>query len=347
MVVDFQYKFLEIENMKKRRVVITGLGVITPIGIGKKAFWKALTKGKSGIRRITRFDVSSYSSQIAGEVDGFDPTDYMDPKSVKRMDRFSQFALACAKMAVEDSKLKIDQKNKEKIGVVLGSGLGGLSFGEEQHSIFMEKGLRRTSPFLALNIFAGAAASNIAIEMGVSGYNNTLSTACSTGSDAIGHAVHIIHSDLADTIISGGAEAPLAPLCFGSFCTARALSSHKNNTPEKASRPFDKDRDGFVMSEGAGILILEELSHALKRNAPIYAEVIGYGTTCDAYHMTKPLPSGEHTARAIKLAIKDADIKPEEISYFKAHGTSTVLNDKVETKVIKDVFGKHAYKLPI
>ncbi|MDY6856982.1 MAG: beta-ketoacyl-ACP synthase II [Thermodesulfobacteriota bacterium] len=331
----------------RRRVVITGLGVIASNGIGKEEFWNALVNGRSGIRRITRFDTSTYSSQIAGEVDRFDPLDYVSSKNVKRMDRFAQFAVACAKMAFEDSGLETIEKDRDKIGVVFSSAVGGVNFAESQYSVFLEKGLRRVSPFLAISLFAGASSSQIAIEMGLKGYSNTISTACAAGSDAIGHAFHAIRNNLADIIISGGAEAPIVPLTFGAFCVINGLSSAKNEQPDKACRPFDRERDGFVMSEGGGAIVLEELEHALKRSAHIYGEVLGYGTTNDGYSMIQPMPDGEQTAIAIKNAFQDANIQPEEVNYINSHGTSTPLNDKLETAVIKKIFGDNAYRIPI
>ena len=332
---------------QERRVVISGLGIIAPNGIGKEAFWNALKEGKSGIKIISRFDASSYPSQIAGEVHGFDPTDYMSPKSAKRMDIFAQFAVAAAKMALEDSELTISHKNNGSTGIVFSSAVGGEEFAELQYNIVIEKGLQRMNPYLAISLFPGASSSQIAIELGVTGYNSTLSTGYTAGGDAIGHAFHAIRNRLANAIICGGAECPIAPLTFGSFCVMNALSTHRNNEPWRASRPFDKERDGFVMSEGAGAVILEELNHALDRGAHIYAEIIGYGTTCDAFHMTQPLPDGTGMARAIQIALDDANIKSEEIDYINAHGTSTSLNDSSETKVIKKVFGEHAYRIPI
>jgi 3-oxoacyl-[acyl-carrier-protein] synthase II len=328
-------------------VVITGLGVIAPNGIGKEEFWDALANGRSGIGRITRFDASTYPSQIAGEVNGFDPLDYLSPKNVKRMDRFAQFAVACARMAMEDSGLIISQENDNRVGIVFGSAVGGVQIAESQHSIFIEKGLRRVSPYLAISLFPGASSSQIAIELGIKGYNTNVSTACAAGSDAIGHAFYAIRNNLADVIISGAADAPIVPLTFGAFCAIKGLSTDKNDEPDKACRPFDRERDGFVMSEGAGGAVLEELQHALKRNAYIYGEVAGYGATNDAYSMTQPMPNGEQTAEAIKNALKDANLQPEEINYINAHGTSTPLNDKVETRVIKEVFGDNAYRIPI
>jgi 3-oxoacyl-[acyl-carrier-protein] synthase II len=334
-----------IEN-KKRRVVFTGLGVIASNGIGKEIFWNALKGGKSGIKRITRFDVSTHPAQIAGEVHGFDPTDYMSPKSAKRMGRFAQFAVATAKMAAEDARLTITHQNNNSIGIVFASAIGGIEFSETQFVIFKERGLERTSPFLATIPFPGASSGQIAMELGISGYNNTFASGCAAG-DAIGHAFHTIRNNLADVIICGGAECPITPLTFGSFCVMNALSTHRNDEPWRASRPFDKERDGFVMSEGAGAVILEELTHALKRGGHIYAEIIGYGTTCDAFHITQPSPDGAGTVKAIQIALRDADIKPEEVDYINAHGTSTLLNDSAETKVIKKVFGEYAYRIPI
>jgi 3-oxoacyl-[acyl-carrier-protein] synthase II len=332
---------------KQRRVVITGLGVIASNGIGKKIFWNALKGGKSGIKRITRFDASSYPSQVAGEVNDFEPTDYMSPKSAKRMDRFAQFAVATAKMAAEDARLTITHQNNNSIGVVFASAVGGAVLTEKQYSLLLEKGLKRANPYLAISLFPGTSSGHIAMELGATGYNNTLSTACAAAGDAIGHAFHTIRNNLADVIICGGAECPIAPLTFGSFCVMNALSTHRNDEPWRASRPFDKERDGFVMSEGAGAVILEELTHALKRGGHIYAEIIGYGTTCDAFHITQPSPDGAGTVKAIQIALRDADIKPEEVDYINAHGTSTLLNDSAETKVIKKVFGEYAYRIPI
>jgi len=332
---------------QRRRVVITGLSVVAPNGIGKEAFWKALKEGKSGIVKISRFDASTYPSQIAGEVHGFDPMNYMSPKSAKRMDRFAQFGVAAAKMAIDDSGITISQKNNSSIGIVFASAIGGAIFGELQYGIAMEKGFQRISPYLAISLFPGAAAAQIAIELGVTGYNNTLSTACSAGGDAIGHALHAVRNNLADVIICGGADCPVGPVTIGSFSIIHALSTKWNNEPWRASRPYDKERDGFVMSEGAGVVVLEELSHALNRGSYIYAELIGYGTTCDAFHMTQPSPDGEGTVRAIRTALDDANIKPEEVDYINAHGSSTPINDGHETKVIKKVFGEHAYKIPL
>ncbi len=330
----------------KRRVVITGLGVIAPNGIGKEAFWDALVNGRSGIGKVTRFDVSSYPTKIAGEVNGFDPTEYMSPKSERRIDRFSKFGVACAKMAVDDAKIEMDREDKERIGVAVGSAGGALPAAEEQHSIFMEKGLSRVSPLFSTMLFPGNCANLICIELGIRGWSTAISTACASGIDNIDYACKMISNNGSDVMIAGAAEAPLAPLTFGSFCLIKA-SSTRNDEPEKALKPFDRYRDGTVLSEGAGILILEELQHALDRGAHIYSEITGYGTTHDAFHITQPSPNGEQGARAIYLGLKDAGIQPMDVDYINAHGTSTPLNDKVETRVIKKAFGKNAYKVPI
>ncbi len=330
----------------KRRVVITGMGVIAPNGIGLDQFWDSLIHGRSGVKKISYFDASSYPSQIAGEVNNFDPTDYMNPKSARRMDRFSQFAVASTKMALEDAKLEVNEKTSGKIGISLGSALGGIPSAEAQHSIFIEKGLKRVDPLLATKIFSGACVSQVSIELGIKGHSNSIGGGCGVGTDSIGYGFYAIKNNLADIMITGGAEAPLAPLTYGAFCLIGALSK-KNEDPTKASRPFDKERDGFVMSEGAGILILEDLESAIKRGAPIYAEVLGYGTTNDAFNMVHPIESGDQAIKAIEIAIEEAHIDPTDIDYINAHGSSTILNDKIETKIIKKVFGEKAYKIPI
>ena len=329
-----------------RRAVITGLGVIAPNGIGKDAFWKALKEGKSGIVKITNFDASSYTSRVAGEVHNFEPTDYMSPKSARRMDRFAQFAVAASRMAIEDAQLDINENNNTKIGIVIGSTLSGMPYAEYEHAIFMEKGLNRTDPLLATRLFAGEASAYVSIEFGIKGPCYAFSTGCVAGTDSIGYALTLIRNNVLDKVITGGTEAPLSPLTFGSFCRLGTLSQ-RNTDPTKACCPFDRNRDGFVMSEGAGIVVLEELEHALKRNAHIYAELVGFGASSDAYHMTKPLDDAEGTVEAIKLALRDANINSEEIDYINAHGTSTQLNDKAETLAFKKVFGPHAYKIPI
>ena len=332
--------------MEKRRVVITGMGVAAPNGIGIDAFWDSLVHGRSGVRRITHFDASSYPSRVAGEVKDFDPLNYMSPKSARRMDRFAQFAVAGARMAIDDAKLEISEKNSDRIGVALGSALGGIPAAEGQHNIFLEKGIKRVDPLLATRVFTGASTSQVSIEFGIHGHSNTIGGGCAVGIDNIGYAFYAIKNYLADIMIAGGAEASLAPLTFGTFCLIGALST-RNGDPTSASRPFDKERDGFVMSEGVGILILEDLETALKRGASIYAEVLGYGTTNDAYHMVQPLPNGEKAKKAIQLALQSSNIAPSDIDYINAHGTSTPLNDKIETKIIKEIFGEYAYSIPI
>ncbi len=330
----------------KKRVVITGMGVVAPNGIGIDVFWDSLSCGRSGIGKITRFDATSYPSQIAAEVKDFDPLNFMGPKSARRMDRFSQYAVACTRMALDDASLEVTDKNSDRIGIAIGSALGGIPSAEEQHSVFVEKGLRRVDPLLAIKIFPGGATSQVSIEFGISGHSNTIGGACAAGTDNIGYALYAIKNQLVDTMIAGGAEAPIVPLTFGAFCLIGALST-RNGDPTRASRPFDRERDGFVMGEGAGVVVLEALEHALERNVHIYAEVLGYGTTNDAYHMVQPLPTGDQAIKSIQLALRDANIKPTDIDHINAHGTSTPLNDKIETKIIKEIFGEYAYKIPI
>jgi len=332
--------------MKNRRVVVTGMGVVAPNGIGLDDFWDALVHGRSGVKKITHFDASSYPSQIAGEIDGFDPLDYMSTKTARRMDRFAQFSVAGARMALDDADIEISEINSERIGISLGSALGGIPCAEEQHSIFLEKGLHRVDPLIAIKIFSGSSTSQVSVEFGIRGHSNTIGGACAASTDSIGYAFYVIKNNLADIMIAGGSEAPIVPLTFGAFCLLKALST-RNGDPSRASRPFDKERDGFVMSEGAGVLILEDLDSALKRGASVYAEILGYGTTNDAYHMVQPLPTGEQAKKAIQFALSNANVVPSEIDYINAHGTSTPLNDKVETNVIKEIFGEYAYRVPI
>lgn len=330
----------------KRRAVITGLGVIAPNGIGKDEFWKSLKEGKSGIKKITKFDASTYPSQIAGEVNNFDPLDFMDPKTAKRMDRFSQFALSCAKMAQEDAGLEVNGNNNWKAGVVSGSALGGMPYAEYQHAIFMEKGLRRIDPLLAIKLFPGEGASQISIHLNMKGPAYTISTACVSGLDAVGLGFSLIQNNTVDVAIVGGAEAPIAPMTFGAFCNVGALTK-ANQSPQHACKPFDIERDGFIMSEGGGFIVLEELGHAVKRDAPIYVEMVGFGATSDAYHMTRSHPEGEGAINAINIALNEAHLDPLSIEYVNAHGTSTPQNDEIETMIIKKVFNDYAYKLPI
>ncbi len=329
----------------KRRVVITGLGVIAPNGVGKRAYWDALKQGRSGIRRITRFDPSPFPTQFAGEAD-FDPAKFISFKQLKRMDRTSHLAVSAAKMAVEDAGLKIKDEDPERIGVVVGTAMAGHGKILEQHDVFIKKGPMKIDTFTAIASFPDAPSSQISIELGINGPSFSIATACSSASDAIGYAFNAIRNKDLDTVIMGGADTPIFPPILSAFCVLRALSK-RNDAPEMASRPFDKARDGFVLGEGAGILILEDLEHALGRNAHIYGEVLGFGMTCDAYHMTKPEPSGSQAIRALKQALQDANVKPTQIQYINAHGTSTPLNDKNETFIIREVFGKHADMLPI
>jgi len=334
-------------NNKHRRVVITGLGVIAPNGIGKEEFWQAISSGKSGIKKITSFDVTEIPSKIAGEITDFDPNKFMCSRDEKRRDRFSQFGIAAAKMAIQDAKLNLDKQDKYRIGISVGSALGGQPFAEQQHTIFIKEGVKKINPLLASRLFPGACSSQITIELGIRGYGVAISTASASGTDAIGYSFECIRWNKADIMIAGAAEAPLAPMTVSAFCLIGALSTKRNNEPIKASRPFDKDRDGFVMSEGSGIVILEELEHALRRNAHIYGEVLSYASTHDAYHMGAPLPTAESAAKAIKLALEDVNLSPADINYISAHGTSTPLNDKTETLAIKKIFGELAYKIPI
>ncbi len=329
----------------KRRVVITGLGVIVPNGLGKRAFWDALKEGRSGIKRITRFDPSPFPTQFAGEAD-FDPTKFISFKQMKRMDRTSHLAVSAAKMAVEDANLEVEKENKERIGVMIGTAMAGHGMILEQHNAFLNKGPMKIDTFTAIASFPDAPSSQISIELGIKGPSFSIATACSSASDAIGYAFNAIRNKELDIIIMGGADAPLFPPILSAFCVLRALSK-RNDAPEEASRPFDKTRDGFVLGEGSGILILEDLEHALKRKAHIYGEISGFGMSCDAYHMTKPEPTGGQAIRALRLALADAGVKPEDIEYINAHGTSTPLNDKNETFIIKEVLGKHAYKIPV
>ena len=336
--------------LKKRRVVLTGLGVISPIGLDIEQFWKSLLEGKSGIKRLTCFDPTYFTSKIAAEVKNFNPSLYLSLKEIKRMDRFTQFGVAAAKMALEDAKLDLAKEDKNKIGVVVGSGIGGLHTVEKEYSQYIslgpEKGPNRMSPFLIPMLIVNMAAGQISITFGLKGPNSAVATACATGNHAIGDAFRIIQRGEADVMVAGGAEAAITPMGFGGFCALKALSTH-NDEPEKACRPFDKNRDGFIMGEGAGIVILEEAERAMKRNAPIYCEMAGYGMSGDAYHMTAPDPEGDGGVRCITASIKDAKIKPQEVDYINAHGTSTLYNDKIETLAIKKVFGTHAKKLAI
>lgn len=332
--------------MMKRRVVVSGLGAVTPIGSGKEDFWKALCEGRSGVGPITGFDASEFSTRFAAEVKNFNPDQYIGKKEVRRMDKFVQFAVVASIGAVKDAGLNFEIEDPERIGVLIGSGIGGIATLEREHSVLIEKGPSRISPFLIPMLIVNMASGCVSILFKVKGPNTAVATACATGTHAIGDAFKIIQRGDADLMITGGSEASITPLGVGGFSAARALST-RNDEPEKASRPFDKMRDGFVIGEGSGIVILELLEHALKRGAHIYGEVVGYGMTSDANHMTAPDPNARQATRVIALAIKDAGIKPEDVDYINAHGTSTALNDKCETMAIKAVFAEKAYKIPV
>ncbi|MBE3572639.1 MAG: beta-ketoacyl-ACP synthase II [Moorella humiferrea] len=329
-----------------QRVVITGLGAITPVGTGKDNFWQALVAGKSGIGPITRFDAGEMPVRFAGEVKDFDPGLFFDRKEARRMDRFAQYAVAAARMAVEDAKLDLEREDRDRIGVIFATGIGGMETFEEQTRVLMEKGPNRVSPFFVPMMIANMAAGQISINLGVRGVNFTVVNACASGANAIGEAFRTLQRGDADVIITGGSEASVTPLTVAGFAAMKALST-RNEAPEKASRPFDRGRDGFVLGEGAGVMVLETLEHAVARGAAIYAEIVGYGCTADAYHITAPAPDGAAASRAMTLALEDAGLKPEEIDYINAHGTSTELNDRQETLAIKKVFGEHAYRLAI
>jgi 3-oxoacyl-[acyl-carrier-protein] synthase II len=329
----------------ERRVVVTGIGCVSPLGIGVDETWKGIVEGRSGITRITKFDASNLPSQIAGEVKNFKPQDFMPEKLVSRVDTFIQYAIASARMALEDANL-VDVELGERAGVIIGVGMGGVGQVEHYTRILDERGYKRVTPFFIPMIIPNMAAGQVAILFGVKGPNLAVCTACAAGNHAIGEAYRMIKNGLIDIAICGGTESLITPLTVAGFSVMKALST-RNDEPEKASRPFDAKRDGFVIAEGSGILVLEELTQAQKRGAKVYAELIGYGATCDAYHMTAPSPDGEGAETCMKLALEDANIAPNEVDYINAHGTSTPLNDVAETKAIKKVFGEHAYKLMV
>jgi 3-oxoacyl-[acyl-carrier-protein] synthase II len=331
---------------RERRVAITGIGAITPIGLTRDGLWQGIKAERSAVRVLTRFDATPFRSHIAAEVDGFQAGDHIEAKRARRLDRFGQFSVAAARMAIEDSGLNLAAEDRERVGAMMGSALAGVGYAEEQLSHFLTKGLRAVDATLALAVFGGASSCNIAIEFGVSGPNSTNAMSCASGTMAIGEALRQIRHGYADVMIAGGAEAPLAPLCYGAFALIRAMST-RNDDPVRASRPFDKDRDGFVMGEAASVLVLEEWDRAKARGAPIYAELCGYGTTNDAHHMTAPLPTGAQAARAMRMALGDAHVSPADIGYVNAHGSSTPLNDPSETLAIKDVFGERASRMPV
>ena len=330
----------------KRRVVATGVGLVTPLGVGIDNVWQRIVNGESGIAPITRFDTAQHETKFAGEVKGFNPEEYMPPKEVKRVDLFIQYALAAAKIAMDDSGLDMAKEDAERVGVIVGTGLGGLPTLEKYHSILLERGPSRISPFFIPMLIANEAPGHIAIQHGIKGPNLSIVTACATGAHSIGDATRVIQYGDADVMVAGGTEANLTPLTVGGFNAMKALST-RNDAPERASRPFDKDRDGFVVAEGSGVVILEELGHALKRGARIYAEIAGYGYNGDAYHITAPCPDGDGFIRCINMALKDAGLSPDSVDYINAHGTSTGLNDSVETLAIKAVFKEKVYKIPV
>lgn len=324
-----------------RRVVITGLGAVTPLGNDVKSFWEGIKTGKNGIDKVTRFDASELKTQIAAEVKDFEPTDYIDKKEARKMDRFTQLAVVAASEAVADSGLDMEKEDPWRVGVITGSGIGGICTFEEQHTAFMERGAGRVSPFFIPMMIGNIAPAQIAIKFKAKGINENVVTACASGTNAIGDAFRHVQYGHNDVIIAGGAEAVVTPITFAGFCNMKAMST-RNDDPQHASRPFDAERDGFVLGEGAGFVILEELEHAKARGAKIYAELVGYGATDDAYHITSPVPGGEGGAKAMELAIKDAKLEPKDITYINAHGTSTKYNDHFETDAIKSVFGDAA-----
>ncbi|HAG51917.1 MAG: beta-ketoacyl-[acyl-carrier-protein] synthase II [Deltaproteobacteria bacterium GWC2_42_51] len=330
----------------KRRVVVTGIGVISPLGTGIEKNWKRILEGRSGIRRITKFDATNFPVQIAGEVPDFNPDDFIEKKEIKKMDTFIQYALAASIMAQKDAGLEITSDNAERVGVYIGSGIGGLPAIEHWHSILKEKGPDRITPFFIPMVLINLASGQVSIRLGAKGPNTCAVTACATGTHSIGDAYNLIRNGEADAMVAGGTESTITPLCIAGFNAMKALSTN-NAEPQKASRPFDKNRDGFVVAEGAGVIVLEEAESAKKRGARIYAEIIGYGMNADAYHMTTPSPDGEGAERCMSLAIKSAQINPHEVDYINAHGTSTYYNDLYETMAVKTVFKEHAKKLAI
>ena len=329
----------------KNRVVITGMGAVTPIGNDVNNFWNNIKEGTCGVDVIKSFDITNFKCKLAAEVKDFDVTVALDKREARKMDKYCQYAMVAADEAIKNSELDLEAEDSERIAVIVGSGIGGIGTIEKEHTKLMEKGPSRVTPYLIPMIIGNMAAGNIAIKYGAKGMCSSVVTACATGTNAIGDAFHLIQDGRADIIIAGGAEASISPLALAGFASLTALS--KSEDPLRASIPFDKERDGFIMGDGAGIVILESLDHAEKRNANIYAEVSGYGTTCDAYHITSPAPNGEGAARSMIMALKDADIKAEEVSYINAHGTSTPYNDKFETTAIKSAFGEYAYKIPV
>ncbi|WP_338449051.1 beta-ketoacyl-ACP synthase II [Niallia oryzisoli] len=331
--------------MEKRRVVVTGIGAVTPLGNDIETTWNNLIAGVCGIGPLTRVNADDFPAKVAAEVKDFEPEDFIDKKDARKMDRFTQFAVAASLMAVKDAGLDINEENSDRIGVWIGSGIGGMETFENQYQNFINKGYRRVSPFFVPMLIPDMAAGQVSITLGARGFNSCTVTACATGTNSIGDAFKVIQRGDAIAMVTGGAEAPITNMSVAGFCANTALST--NPDPKTACRPFDLNRDGFILGEGAGIMVLEDLEHALARGAHIYAEIVGYGATADAYHITAPAPGGEGGARAMKMAINDAGLKPKEIDYINAHGTSTAYNDKFETAAIKEVFADHANKLAI
>jgi len=328
------------------RVVITGMGVLSPVGTGLETFWNAITSGVSGVGPITRFNPEGYTTRIAAEVNNFDPAAYIDKKEARRMDRFTQFAIAAAKMAVDDAGIDLQQINKDMAGVILGSGVGGIETFEEQYKVLLNKGPSRVSPLFIPMMISNMAAASIAISYGLKGCNVTTTSACASSNNAVGDAFRLLQRGQAEVMICGGTESPITPMAVAGFCSMKAMTT-RNEEPEKASRPFDAGRDGFIIGEGSAILIVETLEHAIKRGARIYAEMVGYGVSCDAYHIVAPEPEGKGAAASMSMALQDAGLEPAAVDYINAHGTSTPPGDKQETSAIKQVFGDSAYKIAI
>ncbi len=332
--------------MPERRVVITGIGPVTPIGIGKEAFWSGLRAARSAVRRLTRFDPSPFRSRVAAQVDDFDPTRWIEPRRARRLDRCSLFSLAAARLALDDAGIELNREDTDRVGAMMGTALGGVSFAEQEHEKYLREGLRAVEPGLALTVFVGASSCNLAIELGISGPNITNGMSCASGAIAIGEAFRAVQRGDADLMLAGGAEAPLSPLSYGAFAIIRAMST-RNDDPGTASRPFDRNRDGFVMAEGATVLVLEERDRARARGAPIYAELVGYGLTNDAHHMTAPRPDGRQASRAMRGALSSAGVAPEAVGYVNAHGSSTPLNDPTEAQAIRTVLGRHVERVRV
>jgi 3-oxoacyl-[acyl-carrier-protein] synthase II len=330
----------------RRDVVVTGIGAVTPIGCGAAGLYEGLRRERSAIGLITRFDAAPFNCRVAGEVAGFDPSGFVEPRRLRRLDRYSQFALACSHMAIDDAGLRLEDEDRDAIGCFVGSALGGAAFAEEQHAVFLTQGVRRIRPTLALAVFCGAASCNIAIEHDLRGPSSANSDSCSSGAIAIGHAFRMVRDGYADVMVAGGIEVPLTPLIFAAFDVIRAMST-QNDEPARACRPFDRTRSGFVMAEGGALLVLEEREHARRRGASIYGAVLGFGASNDAHHMTAPLPSGTQAARAMRLALDEAGVAAEDVDYVNAHGSGTPLNDSTETLAIKQVLGEHAYRVPV